>query len=96
MSVPLVAELAPTDVRDRAKRAAQWFNASETWIPLALTLREVRNRKAYRVWNFSSFSVYVEDELDLPKSVSSELLRRPRVRSRERIPISPTPHYSQG
>jgi len=56
-------------------RAAQWFDSSELWLPLARILSDIRSRNAYRVWGFKSFTRYIEDELDLSKSTVSEVLR---------------------
>lgn len=75
MSTHPIAVDVPTDLRERAMRAAKWLNASETWRPLALVLAEIKEKKAYRAWHFSSLAAFAEQELDLSKSVVSELLR---------------------
>ncbi len=65
---------ASPDLRKRARGAAQWFNGSETWVPLARVLTEIKAGKVFRAWGFRSFSRYVQDELDLTKSGASELV----------------------
>jgi hypothetical protein len=102
MSIQLITEHAPLDLRDRARRAAQWFNGSATWMPLALALKEIKQQKAYREWGFSSFSAYVEAELDLPRSTASELtlaceylvFRHPEYLKPESSAAEQTPSYA--
>lgn len=62
------------DLREQAKQAAKWFNGSATWMPLARALAKIKDVKTHREWGFSSFSAYVEDDLDLKKNVASELV----------------------
>lgn len=74
MPAELLTRDAPVGLRKETAQAAQRFNSSQNWIPLALALREVKQQRAYRAWGFRSFSSYVENELDVRKNVASELM----------------------
>jgi hypothetical protein len=74
MPTQLLTDHAPLELRARGALAAKWFNASKTWLPLARALAEIRVAKTWHAWGFRSFRAYVEEDLDLRKNVSSELV----------------------
>jgi hypothetical protein len=71
---PPAVEIASSNVRERAIRAAKWFNIPASWMPLAVALKEIKQHKVYQVWGFRSFSAYVEGELDIRKNTAAEIM----------------------